>query len=144
MSLNKFSWSKSTKTTFSSQKPFLGGQNQQKPVLSVQIDQNPCFRSKPHFSVKIDPNHFFWPKSTRITFSSQTSFSGQNQPKPVFVWSKSTKPRFWVQSRVCSVKINQNHSFWAKIDQNVGSEKTQYFRPKSTKTIQNPPPSARS
>ena len=95
------------------------GHNRPKLVLLVKIDQTPLFFcQKQFFSVKINRNHFFRPKSTKTTFSgqnpvfpariNQTRFYGQNRPNPVFFGQKP----------VFSVKINENHFFSVKIDPN--------------------------
>ena len=107
------------------------------------------------------------PESTRITFfgqnrgnqffrskSTKTTFCGQNRPRLVisvkthFFQSKSTKTTFFGQNRPnpgFPVKIDQNHFFLAKIDQNqifrskpvfpVKINQTHFFRPNRLKLV---------
>ena len=135
-------------TQFSSVKTRVFWPNQTKPLFPVKIDPTPFFRSKstkPTFSAKMDQNHF----------RSNPGFFGQNQRNPVFwvktqfVQSKWTKTSFPSQNR-----SGQNSFYWSKtifFSQNqpkppfsADIDRHQFFRPKPTKTIQNPPFSARS
>ena len=108
------------------QNPFSSGQN---PVCLAKISINPFLRSKstkttfsgqtPVLLAKIKQTPSFRSKSTKSLFLSKPSFSTQNRPELVYLGKKSTKARFLLVI---------NH----------------FSRSKSTKTSQNPPPSARS
>ena len=142
--------------------------NEPERVFPIKIDQNHCFRSNPVFFLPestMDHNSFFRSKSTKTTllgqnrphplFSvqkpgvsakvNQTQFFGRNRPKTLFflgqnpVFSQNQPDPFFFRPKSTKTSLfGRKPVFLAKIDQN------QVVQSKSTKTIQNPSPSARS
>ena len=107
-------------TSFSSQnwlKPLFFGQNRPKPVFPAKSDWKQFFRSKPVFPVKISQNHYFRPKSTKTSFFSQ--ISGQNRPKSTsFSGQKSTETSFFWLETSFSGQNRPKPLLLAKFDQN--------------------------
>ena len=115
------------KTQFQSPNEPKRAQTSPKPIFPVknrvfgQNQETPFFRSKStntRFTAKIDPNHFFWPKSTKTTFVGQKPgfWPKSTKPrflvKPSFFQSKSTKTTFFGHNRpkpLFPVKLDQNH-----------------------------------